>query len=96
MLKELVSMTQSARSLRFSSRWRSLENAIDKTVAVLQWVRAADGFVSFDKYVVVGIKEKDAGFDTEIIQVAEHGCQIVKVAAGTYVNDCGELVNAAV
>ena len=73
-----------------------LENAIDKTVAVLQWVRAADGFVSFDKYVVAGIKEKDAGFDTEIIQVAEHGCQIVKVAAGTYVNDCGELVNAAV
>ena len=60
-----------------------LENAIDKTVAVLQWVRAADGFVSFDKYVVAGIKEKDAGFDTEIIQVAEHGCQIVKVAAGT-------------
>ena len=87
MLRELVSMTQSARSLTF------LKDAVDQSVAVLQRVRAAHGFIALDEHFVAGVEEQNTGFDAEIIQMAEHGGQLVEIA-GAHVDDGGKLVDA--
>ena len=50
-----------------------LKDAVDQSVAVLQRVRAAHGFIALDEHFVAGVEEQNTGFDAEIIQMAEHG-----------------------
>ena len=70
-----------------------LKDAVDQSVAVLQRVRAAHGFIALDEHFVAGVEEQNTGFDAEIIQMAEHGGQLVEIA-GAHVDDGGKLVDA--
>ena len=70
-----------------------LKDAVNQSVAVLQRVRAAHGFIALDEHFVAGVEEQNTGFDAEIIQMAEHGGQLVEIA-GAHVDDGGKLVDA--
>ena len=69
------------------------ENAVDQPVALLQRMRPAYGFVSFDQHLVAGVEEQDACFHTKIIQMAEHCGQIGEIIAGTHIHDCRKLMD---
>ena len=56
-----------------------LKDAVDQTIALLQRMGPAHGFVALDEHFVAGVEEQDAGLHPKIVQMAQHGGQVVEI-----------------
>ena len=56
-----------------------LKDAVDQTIALLQRMGPAHGFVALDEHLVAGVEEQDAGLHPKIVQMAQHGGQVVEI-----------------
>ena len=56
-----------------------LKDAVDQTIALLQRMGPAHGFVALDEHLGAGVEEQDAGLHPKIVQMAQHGGQVVEI-----------------